>query len=449
MQYCIIFYTNGCIFDWKVLVYLKYICARREDAPNNLYYTKWGIAMKYIVILADGMADEPISQLGNKTPLEFANTPAMDELAAQGELGMVSMVPVGMKPGSDVANLAVLGYDPLRNYSGRSPLEALSVGVTMKPTDVVFRCNIVTLSEEEPYASKTILDHSSGEISTEDADVLMDAVRAAFDSEEFRFYTGTSYRHITVWDQGQVLDMEPPHDHLGEVIGKYLPEHPAFRAMMEKSFDILNDHPLNIARAEKGLNKANSLWFWGAGTKPSLQDFQKKTGLSGTMISAVDLLKGIAVGAGMRVVEVPGANGSLHTNYEGKAQAAVDALLKDGSDYVYVHIEAPDEMGHQGNVDHKVQSIEAIDSRVVAYIKQQMDASGEDYRMLVLPDHPTPICCRTHTTEPVPYVLYDSTCHNTHSAHYSEREAVAAGRYLSAGHTLIERLIGIGGKCYV
>lgn len=405
--------------------------------------------MKYVIILADGMADEPIEELGGKTPLEYADTPAMDELAAKGTMGMVKMVPEGMKPGSDVANLSVLGYDPLRSYAGRSPLEALSVGVAMQPTDVVFRCNIVTLSEEEPYEQKTILDHSSGEISTEDADILMDAIRDAFDSDEFRFYTGTSYRHITVWDHGQVLDMEPPHDHLGEVIGAYLPQHPAFRAMMEKSFEVLNNHPLNVQRAKKGLNKANSLWFWGAGTKPSLQNFREKTGLSGTMISAVDLLKGIAVGAGMQVAEVPGANGSLHTNYEGKAQAAVDALLHNANDFVYVHIEAPDEMGHQGNIAHKVQSIEAIDSRVVAYIKERMDASGEGYRMLVLPDHPTPIRCRTHTTEPVPYVLYDSTCPNVHSAHYSEREAAASGRYLCAGHTLIERLIGIGGECYV
>ena len=405
--------------------------------------------MKYIIILADGMADEPIEKLGGKTPLEYANTPAMDELASKGELGMTSMVPMGMKPGSDVANLSVLGYDPLHNYSGRSPLEALSVGVSMEPTDVVFRCNIVTLTEGEPYEQKTIVDHSSDEISTQDADILMDAVRAAFDSNEFHFYTGTSYRHITVWNQGKVLDMEPPHDHLGEVIGPYLPSHPIFRDMMKKSFDVLNNHPLNLERAEKGLNKANSLWFWGAGTKPSLENFQEKTGLAGTMISAVDLLKGIAVGAGMKVVEVPGANGSLHTNYAGKAQAAIDALLKNGCDFAYVHVEAPDEMGHQGNIEHKVQSIEYIDNLIVAPIKQQLDASGEHYRILVLPDHPTPIRCRTHTTDPVPYVLYDSSWENVKAVQYNEKEATAAGRYLSAGHTLIERLIGIGGKCYV
>ena len=308
--------------------------------------------MKYIIVLADGMADVPIAELGGKTPLEYASTPCMDALACGGSMGMVKTVPESMKPGSDVANLSVMGYNPLSCYSGRSPLEALSVGVSMKDTDVIFRCNIVTLSENEPYSEKTILDHSAGEISTQDADVLMDAIREAFQNDTFKFYTGTSYRHITVWDQGQVLDMEPPHDHLGQVIGEFLPENPLFRDMMEKSFEVLNNHPLNVQRAKDGKNKANSLWFWGAGTKPSLQNFYEKTGLHGAVISAVDLLKGIAVGAGMQVVDVPGATGSLDTNYVGKAQAAVKALLEDGQDFVYIHVEAPDEMGHQGNTAH-------------------------------------------------------------------------------------------------
>lgn len=397
--------------------------------------------MKYIIILADGMAGAPLEELGNKTTLEYAKTPMMDELAGKGTIGLVKTVPDGMKPGSDVANLSVMGYDPDRFYSGRSPLEALSVGVNMKDTDVVFRCNIVTLSEDEPYEEKTIIDHSSGEISTQDADILMDAVRDAFNSDEIQFYTGTSYRHITVWDQGEVLDMEAPHDHLGAHTGAFLPRHPLFRDMMKKSFDILNNHPLNLQRAKEGKNKANSLWFWGAGTKPQLQSFREKTKLSGGMISAVDLLKGIAVGAGMQVIDVPDATGSLDTNYDGKAQAALDGLLQDGLDFVYIHIEAPDEMGHQGNANHKIQAIENIDEKVIGKIKSQMDASGEDYRMLILPDHPTPIYLRTHTSDPVPYILYDSRRQARKIARFNEKEAAASGNYIPEGHKLIDMLI--------
>ena len=397
--------------------------------------------MKYIVLLGDGMADEPLEALGGMTPLESAATPVMDELAGKGRMGMVCNVPAGMSPGSDVANLAVLGYNPRENYSGRSPLEALSVGVSMEPEDIIFRANIVTLTENEPYPEKTILDHSSGEISTEDADILMDAVREAFHTDDIRFYTGTSYRHICVWHRGNGPELIPPHDHLGERIGAYLPEEPVLRQMMERSFDILNNHPLNLERAEQGLNKANSLWFWGAGTKPSIGSFYEKTGLKGAMISAVDLLKGIAVGAGMQVVEVPGANGSLHTNYEGKASAAVKALLEDGNDFVYIHVEGPDEMGHQGNIAHKVQSIEWLDSRLLRLVKEQMDASGEPYRMLILPDHPTPIRCRTHTCDPVPYILYDSTLELRKISRYSEKEAAATGELLTDGWLLMDRFL--------
>ena len=398
--------------------------------------------MKYVIVLADGMADEPLQQLGGKTPMEVAVTPVMDKLAKCGQVGLVSTVPKGMKPGSDVANLSVMGYDPSECYSGRSPLEALSVGVSMVDTDVIFRCNIVTVSEEEPYAEKTILDHSSGEISTEDADILMDAVREAFNNDEFSFFTGTSYRHITVWKNGEVLDFEPPHDHLGQVIGQYLPENPKFRAMMEKSFDILNNHPLNVKRAAEGKNKANSLWFWGAGTKPSLQNFREKTGLSGTMISAVDLLKGIAVGAGMQSIDVPGATGSLDTNYEGKAQAALDALLKEGSDFVYIHLEGPDEMGHQGEMEHKIRSIEYIDGKIIGAVKNGLEAAGEAYRILVLPDHPTPIRCRTHTSDPVPYLLYDSTKPVDQGCAFTEKDAKESGIFVEHGYELIRTLIG-------
>ena len=398
--------------------------------------------MKYVIVLADGMADEPLEQLGNRTPMEVARTPVMDVLAAKGMVGMVSTVPGGMKPGSDVANLSVMGYNPADCYSGRSPLEALSVGVAMESTDVIFRCNIVTVSEEEPYAQKTILDHSSGEISTEDADVLMDAIREAFNNDEFSFFTGTSYRHITVWKNGEVLDFEPPHDHLGQVIGQFLPENPKFRTMMEKSFDILNTHPLNLQRAAEGKNKANSLWFWGAGTKPALQNFKEKTGLSGTMISAVDLLKGIAVGAGMESVNVPGATGSLDTNYEGKAQAALDALLNKNRDFVYIHLEGPDEMGHQGELEHKVKAIEYIDEKILAAVKNGLDAAGEDYRILVLPDHPTPIRCRTHTADPVPFVLYDSTKTSDQGCAFTEKGAKESGVVVEHGYELMQKLIG-------
>ena len=397
--------------------------------------------MKYIVVLGDGMADEPLEALGGKTPLEYAQTPCMDSLASMGHMGLVQNVPSGMAPGSDVANLSVLGYDPKRSYSGRSPLEALSVGVKMEPDDVIFRTNIVTLTEEEPYAEKIILDHSSGEIATKDADVLMDAIRSAFNSETVQFYTGTSYRHIMVWKKGKLVSLEPPHDHLGTQIGPWLPKEPMLREMMEESFPILNAHPMNLARAEGGKHKANSLWFWGAGTKPSLQNFEEKTGLKGAMISAVDLLKGIAVGAGMKVYQVPGATGSLDTNYEGKAQAAVKALLEDGCDFVYIHVEAPDEMGHQGLIHEKVQSIEYLDQRLIALVKKAMDDSGEDYRMLILPDHPTPIRVRTHTGSPVPFLLYDSTHPEKKKAKYSEAEAAATEDFEPDGYQLIDRLI--------
>lgn len=404
--------------------------------------------MKYIVILGDGMADEALPQLGGKTPLQQAATPNMDALASMGELGLAKTVPDTMKPGSDVANLAVLGYDPLRNYSGRSPLEALSVDVDMRDTDVVMRCNLVTLTDEEVFEEKRILDHSSGEISTADADILMDAVRNAFNSEQFRFHTGTSYRHICQWDKGEVLEFSQPHDHLGEVIGPYLPKTQVFRDIMEKSYAILNDHPLNRERAAEGKNKANALWFWGAGTKPSLQSFAEKFGMKGAMISAVDLLKGIAVGTGMGVIEVPGATGSLDTNYEGKAGAAIKAVLEDGYDFVYIHVEAPDEMGHQGSVDHKIRSIEYLDSRIVGPVMQAMDASGEDYRLLIMPDHPTPIRCRTHTADPVPYILFDSTDRKKTNACYSEEAAATTGVYESAGYRLMEKFLKIGGREY-
>ncbi len=400
--------------------------------------------MKYIVVLGDGMADEPIESLGGKTPLEYANTPMMDELAGKGEIGLAHTIPEGMSPGSDTANLAVLGYYPKKYYTGRSPLEALSIGVPMLETDIAIRCNIVTVSEEDvPYAQRTIIDHSSSEISTEDAAVLLEAVRKELQNDMFKYYVGTSYRHLLIWDKGEVVSLTPPHDILGKVIGDYLPQEKLLAEMMEKSYDILNNHPLNVERAKRGLHKANSIWFWGAGTRPKLDSFEEKTGKRGVMISAVDLLKGIAVGAGMTNIIVPGADGTLHTNYEGKAMAAVKALTEDGYDFAYIHVEAPDEMGHQGSLTNKLEAIESLDQKVIAVVKKELDASGEPYRMLIMPDHPTPIRLRTHTSNPVPYLLYDSTKERRMIQHYNEAEAANSGNTEPDGYRLIEKLFTV------
>lgn len=389
------------------------------------------------------MADCPIAELGDQTPLAYAETPTMDQLAAVSEIGMVHTIPDGMKPGSDTANLSVLGYNPRIYYSGRSPLEALSIGVDMKDTDIALRCNLVTLSEEEEnYEDRTIVDHSSGEISTADAAVLLDAVREGLENETYKFYVGTSYRHLLIWDRGEVVELTQPHDVLGQTIGQYLPEDAVLREMMKKSYDILVNHPINVERKKKGLNPANSCWFWGAGTKPALSSFEEKTHLKGAMISAVDLLKGIAVGASMKVIEVEGANGGLNTNYEGKAQAAIDVLTKEGYDFAYIHVEAPDEMGHQGSVERKVKAIEYLDSRVIKPVKEGLEAAGEDFRMLVLPDHPTPICMRTHSSDSVPYLLYDSTDLQQHDWKYNEAEGESSGNYVACGHEIIDYLFG-------
>lgn len=397
--------------------------------------------MKYIIVLGDGMADYPIEELGGKTPLAYAKTPTMDRLSKYSQLGMAQTIPEGMSPGSDTANLAVIGYNPKQYYTGRSPLEALSIGVPMKDTDIALRCNVVTLTDEETlYEKKTILDHSAGEISNEEASILIDAVREVLEDEEFAFYAGTSYRHLTIWNQGQVLPLTPPHDILGKEIKDYLPANEKLKEMMEKSYHILNNHIINIEREEQGLHKANSIWFWGAGTKPALDSFEGKFHKKGVMISAVDLLKGIAVGADMKVIEVKGADGTLHTNYEGKAQAAADALLKDNYDFAYIHVEAPDEMGHQANVENKVLSIEYLDERVIKPLVEQMDESKEPYRLLVLPDHPTPITLRTHTSEAVPYMLYSSEEKEKKDWVYNEEEAKQSGNYIKEGYTLIEKL---------
>lgn len=401
--------------------------------------------MKYVVILGDGMADRPLEELYGMTPLKYAQTPAIDELASLGEIGTVHTIPEGMSPGSDTANLSVLGYNPKVYYSGRSPLEALSIGVDMKSTDVSFRCNLVTLSEEEEeYENKRMVDHSSDEILTRDAAILLEAVKSALEEDGYKFYKGTSYRHLLMWDKGEIVELTPPHDILTRAVGNYLPQNQKLREMMKKSYDILTNHPINLERKKKGLNPANSCWFWGAGTRPALTSFEEKTHLKGAMISAVDLLKGIAVGAGMKNIYVEGANGGLHTNYEGKAQAAVEVLTKENYDFVYVHIEAPDEMGHQGSIEKKVQAIEYLDQRVIAPIKEGLEEAGVDFRMLIMPDHPTPISIRTHSREEVPYLIYDSTSKQNNSWKYNEEEAIFSSHHILQGYKMIDYFIQKG-----
>jgi len=396
---------------------------------------------KYIVVLGDGMADEPIESLSGKTPLEYADTPALDRLSKLSEIGLVHTIPEGMKPGSDTANLSVLGYDPKIYYSGRSPLEALSIGVPMKDTDIALRCNIVTISENNvPFEEQIIIDHSSGEISTEDCTELLKAVKKELQNETYQFYAGTSYRHCLIWDHGQVLELSQPHDVLSQVIGPHLPSDENLLFMMKKSYEILKDHPINRERKKKGLNPANCCWFWGAGTKPALSSFEEKNGVKGMMVSAVDLLKGIAVGAGMGVARVEGANGGLNTNYEGKTNAALTAL-KNGYDFAYIHVEAPDEMGHQGSVEKKVKAIEYLDQRVIGPLTRALDEEKTDYRLLVMPDHPTPIRVRTHTADSVPYLLYDSADHKEHIWNYNEKEAKESGNFIAKGHTIIDKLL--------
>lgn len=398
--------------------------------------------MKYIIVLSDGMAGRPLEELGGKTTLEAADTPNFDRLAEKAEIGLASMVPEGMAPGSDTANLSVMGYAPKIYYTGRSPLEALSIGVDMAADDVSFRCNLVTLTEDGgAYEDQKIIDHSSGEISTEDSTVLLEALKEGLKREGYEFYAGTSYRHLLIWKHGEVLELTAPHDILTKTVGEYLPKDLVLLDMMKKSYEILKDHPINVERKKQGLNPANSAWFWGAGTRPALASFEEKTGKKGVMISAVDLLKGIAVGADMDRIIVEGANGGLHTNYEGKADAAIHALLEDGYDFAYVHVEAPDEMGHMGSMTDKITAIENVDGRVVARITEAMDRSGEDYRLMILPDHPTPICVRTHTSEPVPYMIYDSRKAIDGIHTYNEKEAAKSTCIWKDGYRLIDHLL--------
>lgn len=399
--------------------------------------------MKYIVMLGDGMADYPVEALGGKTPLEAAKKPNIDRLARHAELGMAKTVPEGMKPGSDVANLSAMGYNPLDCYTGRSPLEAVSIGIQMSDTDVAFRCNLVTLSDEPEYGDKTMVDYSSGEITTEEAGELIRAVDEAFRTDEILFYPGISYRHCMIWHEGPVgLNLTPPHDISDRKVTEYLPKNPMILDLMKRSYDVLKDHPVNQARRARGLNPANSIWLWGEGTKPGVSLFEKTYGVKGSVISAVDLIKGIGICAGMKVIEVEGATGNIDTNFKGKGEAALQTLL-DGQDLVYIHVEAPDECGHHGDLEGKVRAIELIDELVVGPLLEGLAAAGEDYSILVMPDHPTPLAIKTHISDPVPYLLYRSTEEvDSGIERYTENTAKSTGRYVEQGQRLMEKLLG-------
>lgn len=399
--------------------------------------------MKYIVILCDGAADTPVAELGNKTPLEVAKKPNIDGLASTGEMGMVTTVPENLPPGSDVANLAVFGYDPQKYYTGRSPLEALSMGVRLELTDTTFRTNLVTLSEDEPYEEKTMVDYSSDEITTEESTQLIKAVNDALKTNEYEFFSGISYRHLLVWhNKENKFSLTPPHDISDRKVTAYLPKDETLLTLMKKSYDILKDHPVNLARKKRGLRPANSIWIWGNGTKPNLTTYADLYGIKGTVVSAVDLIKGIGTGAGLEVVDVIGATGNVHTNFDGKAEAAIKAL-RSGSDFLYVHLEAPDEAGHRREIENKVKAIELIDQKIVGPILDALRADGEEFSMLIMPDHPTPLAIKTHTSDPVPYIIYKSgTDSHGSSTSYTEANAKETGITVKHGYTLMEKLLG-------
>lgn len=393
--------------------------------------------MKYLVFLFDGMADTPCPALGGKTPMQCASKPNTDKLARKAQVGLCRTVADGLKPGSDVANLSVLGYDPLLSYTGRSPLEAASIGIELKPTDVTLRCNLVTLSDEPRYEDKRMLDYCAGDISTAEAREIIKAVDEKLGNEVFKFYPGVSYRHCLVVSNGTVDlgEMTPPHDISGRVIGEHLSSSANAQPLLElmkKSCEILKSHPVNLARRQKGLREANAIWLWGEGTKPAVQDFREKNGISGCIVSAVDLLKGIAKCAGMKAPEVEGATGYIDTDFEGKAAAGINAF-KDGCDLVYMHFEAPDECGHRGEAENKVKAIELIDSLAVKPMLEYLESCNEDYRVLVMPDHPTPLETKTHSREPVPFLIYDSRLDKPGVSSFTEDNAAQTGIFIEHG----------------
>lgn len=393
-------------------------------------------------MLCDGMADYPVDELGGKTPLEAAATPNMDKLAETASVGLVKTVADGLKPGSDVANLSVLGYNPDDCYTGRSPLEAGSIGIDMKDTDVSLRCNLVTLTDEQVYEDKTILDYCADDISTAEAEELVKYLAENLNNDEFCFYSGVSYRHCLIWNNGtlDIGTMTPPHDITGKPIKEYVPAHPnaeKLYELMKKSYELLKDHPVNIERIKKGLRPANSIWLWGEGVRANLVDFKEKYGLKGSMISAVDLLKGIGKFSGMNVVNVDGATGYIDTNFEGKAAAAISEF-ENGQDFVYIHVEAPDECGHRHEIENKVKSIELIDKYVLEPVAEYLKRTGEAFRVLITPDHATPLSLKTHTNDPVPFMIYDSSKDNNGVKSFNEKTASETGLFVEKGHTIMD-----------
>lgn len=398
--------------------------------------------MKYVVILGDGMADTPVDKLGGKTPLQVANKPNIDKLAKNGVVGMVKTVPDNIAPGSDVANLSVLGYDPIKYYTGRSPLEAVSMGINLLDTDVAIRCNLVTLSDETDYNNKTMLDYSSDEISTHEADILIKEVQNQLGNDVFKFYSGISYRHCLVWQNGHInQNLTPPHDISNKKITNYVPKNNLILNLMERSYEILKDHPINKERISKGLHPANSIWLWGEGTRPSIAKFKELYNISGSVVSAVDLIKGIGILSGLTSIDVDGATGNIHTNFTGKMDATLNEL-KNGKQFVYVHIEAPDECGHRFEIENKVKAIELIDEKVVGPIIDGLESMGTPYRIMILPDHPTPLALGTHTSNPVPFIIYDSTnIKKQVVTSYTEEQAETTGLFIKEGHTLMKNFL--------
>ena len=402
--------------------------------------------MKYLVLIPDGMADVSIDSLGGLTPMEKANKPTIDLLAKRSYVGTVSNVPDGMVPESDTANLAILSYDPKVFSKGRSPLEAVSMGIEMQPDETAYRCNVVTLSDDGDYESKIILDHSADEITTPEADKLIKALDEKLGNEYRKFYTGVSYRHCLIWKNGNdKYNFMRPHDILGKQIGEYLPKvengGEEFRKLMKDSFEILNHHPVNEERRARGLRPANSAWLWSPGKKPQLPSFSEKWGLDAAVISAVDLIKGIGLCAKMESIDVEGATGNVHTNYDGKAAAAIDAF-KRGRELVYVHVEGPDECGHRAEVENKVRAVELISEKILAPVYDYLKSCGEDFKIMILPDHPTPTYLRTHTIDPVPFMIFNSQKDYDGVNVFSESSAAAKNNYLSDGYKLMDMLTG-------
>lgn len=400
--------------------------------------------MKYLILVGDGMGDFPLAELGDKTPLEAAHTPAMDELCTQGELFLTHTIPQGYAPGSDVANLSLMGYDPEKYYTGRSPLEAASMGISLAPDETAFRCNLVTL-DHSSAEKVTMIDFTAGHISSEEAAELINALEKECGSDRFHFFAGVSYRHL-LKVKGSLPEMQtvPPHDYIEQDITRFRREYlkdPDWAELFTQAESLLTDHPVNKMRRNAGKLPANAIWPWGEGKMPTMPSLQQRFGISGSMISAVDLLKGIGVYAGLDIINVPGATGYIDTNYLGKAQAALQAL--EHQDFVFVHLEAPDESGHQGSTANKIRAIEDFDEKIVRYITTDLLSKKVDFRAVITMDHFTPISLRTHTSDPVPTLIYDSTNdHDGSGLPFSEKSTHNSGTaVLRHGYTLINKLL--------